>query len=349
VTWSMLSVVPCLLLSFALADPGNIYIHNTHGDTRTIDHLTPDYIAGPWMRLPEEHPFVAFSDRPRLQRIAELLVRVESSVKYMSGMALSLAAQSNAEQTKIIEEGQHAIKTLLEQIAAIPSRDHAHAQISPTQNHITSNVTELSKFLNHVSHVYQADAEIRFPIAERVTEYSWDLQTALRGRADTICRLHPFLPAAALNQLTDQYDHVVTVIQEKLHKELTISKALVQPLANSINSTETKIRASRAKIQSLQEQFKQFMKDADGFIPNEITFRQIALNDENALVDAMILANEVHHSVLNSTRDLFAEQMNEHHRIISIMEAMTHDSVEQLQSAYEKPKALQFPTQQLDI
>jgi hypothetical protein len=307
--------------------------------------LSPDYIQGPWLPLPEEFPFEKFTNRPRLNEAIHHLQQVKHTFQAIANVTSRSRAAEQQQEIALIAEGKDAVKRIGEEISQIEKRDQFYHQIVPIQQQITGVIHELAAQLHDVSHLYQSDAEIRFPVVERVTEYTIDLQNALRAKDDVVCKLVMVMPPLQLKAITEKYDHVISTIREKLDKEMHAASQLLDPLRVHINLFEHKINTSRNHIGELSSRLHQAVIGGEGFIQNEKWVKELALKDEQRLVDGVQLAIEVQDKVIAGTREIFDEQMGQWYHVVSLLTALVEQETHEiLQSPFEPLAAMVVPS-----
>jgi len=338
----------CLLLGVPIVPPISEQAPCHNGtdmiDTGQGDHptLTPDYVAGPWLRLPEEFPFKQFTTRPHIGRSVAFIDAILSAIKRVEKESAIKRAESKQMENELLAQGKAAIEALNTAIVEASKRQAAFEKISPLQSQITHQVNQqLVPALDFVAHLHSAKAEIQLSVADKTQQLVSDLQNSMRSKEEIKCLMTPSLPKAVLNQTLAQLDEVISLIRSKLDTEYSAANALLNPIFAGISEKESSVAHTRSAISELQGELRRALIDSQGYIVNETSIHGITRIAEQSVVDAVTKAAQVQDDLLAATRAVFEEEIELGVHITSILTALVTDGNTPDLSANEPLPAMQ--------
>jgi hypothetical protein len=276
---------------------------------------------------------------------------ISNSLVLLKEMALTLHAATvevtetrdhhDVEAVQLITEGKIFVSELESDLARIQEKQEAHDKISVLQTQITTDTRDtLSPSLKHLSEFYRTEATIRFPFAERLADFSEELQKVFRAKQDTQCRLHEYLPAKQLEETLKQFDDIAAKIQEKIKSEVDAATAILTPNSKRIFDLNTTITATQEGISSMQQNLTASIALGADYLAQEHEVKQIIYQDQLSFLRGLEIARTIQNELVTHFKQVEEEQQQLVHHIFSLLTGLLVKQ-EAMPSALRPPLAIQ--------
>eukprot|EP00300_Choanocystis_sp_HF-7_P005695 c14224_g1_i1.p1 GENE.c14224_g1_i1~~c14224_g1_i1.p1 ORF type:complete len:364 (+),score=91.02 c14224_g1_i1:111-1202(+) len=304
--------------------------------------VSPDYVEGPWFKMDSDHPFVMSTARPNVSKIIELLGQIEENTREATKLAVAFRKEKLPEETELLSVARKNVESLTADVTHAKELQELTEQI-PKMQAEADNILhfEIVPLLERLSQRYDTDARVRLPYADRLAQFTQDLQEIHRARDDVACKLRGHLSGDRLASSLQKFTDIATEIQKKIDDEVASAESILGPNKAEITTTKESLKDAEGKLRALQEKIRSAVGTTQGFNPSELTLKQLSLDNQQHALNALTRAGKAQDDVIQHLKEDEDDQMAVVNHALVILEAMLQPDTQPEQRA-DTPPAVQL-------
>jgi len=309
------------------------------------ERVTPDYVKGPWFLMPEEFPFDSWTKRPRMVEIMQLLGSVAKTVDEIEEAAKQARASKQGTEEFLHGDGQRLVGEMERQMEDIVNEERAKNAFLPTQTRITNLVGQvLAPKLMYLSQLQATSADIRFPFAERLAEYTADLLNLLRAKAEATAALKGYRTEAEIIDELSNYIKMGQDMKKKIDDEVSVATKLLNSNSKAIDDTTKYLQTVEEQIRELRANLTVLLDLGGKFTPNHKVIAQVTLSNERSLLRGLAIADEAQDDMVEDIKGQKESVIATLHHVASLMKGLVEQNQAPVENALEPELAMQTVT-----